>query len=78
MRLVYPSGEIVIDFLTHAFRNTTPFTLDAAFEETDRLGASIGSFVAAVRGEAPAPLADASDGARALDLALAVEMAAED
>jgi predicted dehydrogenase len=77
MRLVYPSGEIVIDFLTHAFRNTTPFTLDAAFGETDRLGASIGSFVAAVRGEAPAPLADASDGARALDLALAVEMAAE-
>jgi predicted dehydrogenase len=75
MRLEYPSGEIVIDFLNHTFRNTTPFVLDAAFEETDRLGASIGAFLAAVGGEATAPLADASDGARALDLALAVELA---
>jgi predicted dehydrogenase len=75
MRLVYPSGQIVIDFLSHTFRNTTPFALDAAFEETDRLGASIAAFLAAVRGEASAPMADASDGARALDLALAVELA---
>ena len=79
MRLVYPSGEIVIDFLNHTFENTTPFALDAAFEETpagrDRLGASLGAFLAAVRREAEAPLADASDGARALDLALAVERA---
>jgi predicted dehydrogenase len=75
MRLVYPSGEIVVDFLAHTFRNTTPFALDAAFEDTDRLGASIGAFLGAVRGEAPAPLADASDGVRALDLALAVERA---
>jgi predicted dehydrogenase len=77
MRLVYPSGEIVIDFLTHSFHNSTSFALDAGFEATDRLGASIGAFLAAVRGEAPAPLADASDGARALDLALAVELAVQ-
>ena len=82
MRLVYPNGEVWIDFLAHRFENTTPFALNAAFEETaagrDRLGASIDAFLAAARGEAQAPLADALDGARALDLALAVEGAAED
>jgi predicted dehydrogenase len=77
MRLVYPSGEIFIDFLTHTFHNTTAFALDGAFEQTDRLGASLAAFLTAVRGEASAPLADASDGARALDLALAVELAVE-
>ncbi len=80
MRLVYPSGEVAIDFLAHRFANTTPFALNSAFEETaagrDRLGASIGAFLAAARGEAPTPLAGAEDGARALDLALAVEQAA--
>jgi predicted dehydrogenase len=78
MRLVYPSGEIVIDFLTHTFHNATPFSLDAGFEETDRLGASIAAFLASVRGEAARPLADGLDGARALDLALAVELAVQD
>jgi len=77
MRLVYPSGEIVVDFLAHTLENTTPFALDAAFEETpagrDRLGASLAAFLAAVRRDVPAPLADGEDGVRALDLALAVE-----
>ena len=80
MRLVYPSGEVKIDFLTRAFENTTPFTLDRDYDQTpagrDRLGASVERFLAAVRGEAPRPFADAADGARALDLALAVEQAA--
>lgn len=79
MRIVYPSGEVRMDFLTHAFTNTTPFALDPNFEETpagkDKLGASLAAFVAAVRGERAAPLATARDGARALDLALAVEAA---
>src|SRR5579864_1396594 len=79
MRIVYPSGEVRVDFLTHAFENTTPFRLDPNFEETaaykDRLAASLAAFVAAVRGGATAPLATARDGARALDLALAVEQA---
>nr|MDQ2861294.1 Gfo/Idh/MocA family oxidoreductase [Pseudomonadota bacterium] len=61
MRLVYPSGEVRINFLTHRFENTTPFTLDAAFDATsagrDRLGASIDAFLTAVRGETAAPLA---------------------
>jgi len=79
MRLTYPSGEVTIDFLAHTFENTTPFALDRAFEETpagkDRLGASIAAFLAAARGGASVPLADGRDGARALDLALAVEAA---
>jgi len=77
MRIVYPSGEVRVDFLTRAFTNTTPFKLAADFAETpagrDGLGASIGAFLAAVRGERPAPLATARDGERALHLALAVE-----
>jgi predicted dehydrogenase len=79
MRLVYPSGEVRVDFLTHRFENTTGFVLDPGFAESaagrDRLGASIAAFIAAVRGEGPRPLATAEDGARALDLALAVEQA---
>ena len=79
MRLVYPAGVVAIDFLSHVFENTTPFALNRGYEETpagaDRLGASLQAFVDAVRGAAPAPLADAADGARALDLALAVEQA---
>jgi predicted dehydrogenase len=79
MRIVYPSGEVRVDFLTHAFTNTTPYPLDPNFEDSpagrDKLGASIGAFLAAVRGEIETPLASAVDGARALDLALAVEQA---
>jgi predicted dehydrogenase len=79
MRLVYPTGELIIDFLGHTFENTTDFALDSAFGERpagqDRLGASLEAFLAAVRGEAPGPLADGADGVRALDLALAVEQA---
>ncbi|MGA2953667.1 MAG: Gfo/Idh/MocA family oxidoreductase [Caulobacteraceae bacterium] len=79
LRIVYPEGEVRLDLLAHTFENTTPWRLDAEFEETpagkDRLGASLAAFLEAVRGEG-APLADARDGIRALDLALAVEQAA--
>lgn len=79
MRLVYASGEITVDFLKHTLGNSTPHVLNAGFAETpvvrDRLGASLAAFLAAVRGETPRPLATAADGARALDLALAVEQA---
>jgi predicted dehydrogenase len=78
MRVIYPSGQVFIDFLGGGFENTTPFALDRGFDQTpagkDRLGASITAFLAAVRGGS-APLADGRDGARALDLALAVEAA---
>ena len=60
-RLLWPGREVVADLL--------------AAPDTDPLAASLAAFAAAVRGERPAPLATALDGARALDLALAVERA---
>ena len=80
MRVVYPSGEVEIDFVNRTFRNTTPFRLDAEFAATaagsNPLRASVAAFVAAVRGEAPRPAVTGEEAARALDLALAVEHAA--
>ncbi len=77
MRIVYPSGEIAIDFVQRSFRNTTPFALNTDYAETpagqDPLGASVEGFLAAVRGEAPRPIVTAEEAIRALDLALAVE-----
>jgi predicted dehydrogenase len=80
MKVVYPSGEIEIDFLARTFRATTPFALKPDFAETvrgkDPLGASVGDFLAAVRGEAKRPAVTGEEAARALALALAVEEAA--
>lgn len=80
MRIVLPSGEVEVDFVARTFVNTTPFPLNADFADTptgrDPLGASVGAFLAAVRGEAPRPAVTGEEAARALDLALAVEMAA--
>lgn len=79
LRLVYPSGEVAVDLLKRTLSNTTPFSLNARFAETaegvDPLGASLAAFIDAVRGNRPGALADAEDGARGLDLALAVEQA---
>ncbi len=81
MKLVYPSGELEIDFLTRAFRNTTGFPLNPDFADTpgakDPLGASVAGFLACVRGEAARPTVTAQEAALALDLGLAVEQAAE-
>jgi predicted dehydrogenase len=81
MRVVYPSGEVEIDFVARTFRNTTPFALNADFADTpaasDPLGVSIEGFLAAVRGEAPRPVVTAEEAIRALDLALAIEQALE-
>ena len=80
MRVVYPSGEVEIDFVARTFRNTTPFALDPDFADTpagqDPLGASVEGFLKAVRGQAPRPVVTAEEAIRALDLALAVEQAA--
>ena len=80
MRIVYPSGVLEIDFVTRAFKNSTPFPLNEAFTETpagrDPLGTSVAGFVAAVRGLSPRPVVTGEEAARALDLALAVEQAA--
>lgn len=82
MRVVYPSGEVEIDFMARTFRNTTPFALNPDFADTpaavDPLGASVEAFLQAVRGEAPRPIVTAEEAIRALDLAIAVEQALED
>ena len=81
MKVVYPSGEVEIDFLARTFRNTTPFPLIENFTETpagkDPLGLSVAGFLKAVRGEAPRPVVTGEEASRALDLALAVEQAVE-
>ncbi len=80
MRIVYPSGVLEIDFVTRAFRNSTPFALNEAFTETpagrDPLGTSVQGFVNAVLGRSPRPVVTGEEAARALDLGLAVEQAA--
>ena len=82
MKIVYPSGELEIDFVARTLRNTTPFALNADYAETpagrDPLGASVEGFLAAVRGKAPRPIVTAEEAIRALDLALAIEQALGD
>jgi predicted dehydrogenase len=80
MRVVFPSGEVEIDFVGRTFRNTTPFALNPDFAETpaasDPLGASVESFLMAVQGRAPRPVVTAGEAIRALDVALGLERAA--
>ncbi len=81
MRVVYPSGEVRIDFLARSFTDSTGFGLNPGFAETaqgrDPLGASVAEFVAAVRGRAARPLVTGEEAARALEIALEVERALE-
>lgn len=53
MRVVYPSGEIAVDFLTRQVTNTTPYyvKVDVSAELPDPLGAADESFFAACLGE---------------------------
>jgi len=80
MRLVYPSGEVEVDFLARTFRNTTALPLEENFTETpdgkDPLGASVAAFVAAARGDSKRPLVTGEEAARALELALLIERSA--
>ena len=50
MRVVFESGEVVVDFIDRTFVNTTPFPLNPGFAETpggrDPLGASVAAFIA--------------------------------
>lgn len=81
MRVVYPSGELSIDFLERTFENTSAIPLNPDFADTpegrDPLGANVSAFLAAVRGEALRPLVSGEEAAKALDLALRVEEAAD-
>lgn len=78
MRVVYPSGTVEIDFLAPSFADSTGHGLDPDFARSadgrDPLGASVGRFVAAVRGEGRVAVTG-EEGAAALALALAIERA---
>ena len=80
MRIVYPSGEVNIDFMAKTFSNTAAFALNPDYAETadgrDPLGASVQAFLDAVRGRVARPLATGDEGVDALDLAARVEAAA--
>ena len=80
MRIVYPAGEVALDFMAKTFSNTTPYALNSDYAETpqgkDPLGASVLAFLAAVRGEAERPLVTGQEALDALALALGVEAAA--
>ena len=54
MRLVYPSGEIAVDFLTRRVTNTTPYEIRVDVQDRlpDPLGTADESFFAACLGEA--------------------------
>jgi predicted dehydrogenase len=79
MRLVYPSGEVNVDFLTRRFENTTPFALNADFAEAeiarDPLGTSVYRFIAAVEGRITRPLCTGDEAMMALEVALAIDEA---
>ena len=74
MRLVYPDGEIEIDFLARTVVNTTGRKLQS-LELRDPLGDSIGSFVDAAR-LGVATLVRPEEACRALETALLIEEAA--
>jgi len=76
MRLVYPSGEVVIDFNAKTLTQTAGFDLDANFGDNplarDSLGAATDSFVSAVLDGTPVEITG-GHGLRALDAALKVD-----
>jgi predicted dehydrogenase len=77
MRVVYPSGEISIDFLTRRLDNTTEYDVrvDIAGELPDPLGAADEGFYAACLGEARSPV-PAHGAIAAVSMAEAAEAAA--
>jgi predicted dehydrogenase len=79
MRVVYPSGEVNLDFLARTFDNTTNFQLNPNFAETrigsDPLGANVAEFIDAVLGVAPRPVVNGEEALAVLELALDVDRA---
>jgi predicted dehydrogenase len=80
MRLVYPSGEVAIDFIARSFDNTTPFALNAHFADTaegrDPLGANVARFIDAVLGVAARPAVTGAEALEAMRLARTIDTAA--
>jgi predicted dehydrogenase len=76
LRVVYPDGEVAIDFLTRAITNTTPHPVAALTQDgvplhpdfADPVGGAVRRFVAAILEGAPS-LIPPSDARKALDTA---------
>ena len=87
IRIVYPDGEIYIDFLTREMTNTTPRTLNAPGSasdvsdmpcpSTDPLGHGVAQFVAAARTRSE-PAIKPQEARRALETALSILNAAKE
>ena len=79
MRIVYPSGEVNIDFVARTFSNTTPFALDAGFADTstgrDPLGANVARFLDAATRKAVRPAVTGEEALAALDFILRIDAA---
>jgi predicted ATP-grasp superfamily ATP-dependent carboligase len=71
MRVVYPDGEIEIDFLTRKVTNTTPRKLQK-LELGDPLWESVAAFTTAARAGASS-LVRPEEACRALETALLIE-----
>jgi len=80
MRVVYPSGEVNVDFLERTFENSSKVAINADFALTpagrDPLGANVGRFIDAVLGLAPRPAVTGAEATAALKLGLATDAAA--
>jgi predicted dehydrogenase len=80
MRIVYPSGEVAIDFLARTFENSSKVPLNADFAQTpvgrDPLGANVNRFIDAVLGVAARPAVTGAEAATALKIALDADAAA--
>jgi predicted dehydrogenase len=81
MRIVYPSGEVAIDFIARTFENSANFKLNENFADTppgrDPLGANVSRFIDAVTGKAARPAVNGAEGEAALALALRIDKAAD-
>lgn len=75
-RVVYPDGELRIDFVNKKFENTTGFALDPGFADnrsaSDSLGASVDAFTSSVLDGTPVAI-PASAGRDAVEIALMVD-----
>lgn len=80
MRIVYPYGEVFIDFVARTILNSTPEPLTSIFASdggvaSDPLGYAVGDFVRCVR-ERATPLITGEDGRKALATTLTILKAA--
>ncbi len=80
MEITYPSGTLKIDFVARTFENNTGFALNENYADTpggkDPLGANVQTFIDAVSGKRSRPAVTGAEGLRALELILAIDMAA--